>query len=141
MIRDILFLCTGNSARSQMGEAFMKKYAGNQFRVFSAGIEPRTEVFPPVIEVMREVGIDISGQKPKGVEEFLGRVYLVIVVCQNAEKKCPSIFGSARRLFWPFDDPEAATGSKEEVIAVCRNVRDQIDGKIRKWLKEQGISA
>jgi arsenate reductase len=122
-----------------MGEAFMKKYIGNEFRVFSAGIEPKAEVFPPVVEVMREIGIDISDQKPKGVEAFLGKVYLVIVVCHDAEKRCPNIFASARRLFWPFDDPAAATGSKEEVLSVCRNVRDRIEKKIHEWLKEQGI--
>ena len=138
MDRNILFLCTGNSARSQMGEAFLQKGAGDCLKVFSAGLEPKKEVFPPVIEVMKEVGIDISKCKPKGVGLFLGKIRFekVIIVCGDAEKRCPSIFGSAQRLFWPFEDPAAATGSKEEVLAVCRRVRDQISHCVEEFLKE-----
>lgn len=106
-------------------------------------MEPKSEVFPPVIEVMREVGIDISNQKPKGVELYLNKIHfeMVIVVCAVAEEKCPSIFGSSERLFWPFEDPSAAIGSQEEILAVCRKIRDQIDTKICEWLGEQGIPA
>jgi arsenate reductase len=143
MDRNILFLCTGNSARSQMAEALLRKHGGDHFQVFSAGTEPKAEVFPPVAEVMRAIGIDISGQKPKGIEPMLGNIHFerVIVVCGDAEEKCPRIFGPAQRLFWPFDDPAAATGSREDVLAVCRAVRDQIDRRICEWLNEQGISA
>jgi arsenate reductase len=142
MDRNILFLCTGNSARSQMAEALLKKHAGNHFQVYSAGLEPKAQVFPPVALAMREIGIDISGQKPKGVEQFLGRVHFekVIVVCGHAEEKCPIIFGMAPRLFWPFDDPAAATGSEDDILAVCRRVRDQLNRRILEWLGEEGLS-
>lgn len=141
MDRNILFLCTGNSARSQMGEAILKKRAGDHFRVYSAGTEPKDALFPPVVEVMREMGIDLSGHKPKGAENFLGRIHFqaVIIVCSDAEKKCPIIFGPAQRIFWPFEDPAAATGSQTEILAVCRKVRDQIDNRICQWLKAEGI--
>ena len=143
MSHNILFLCTGNSARSQMSEALLRQHAGERFAVFSAGTEPRNEVFPPVIEVMREIGIDISNQKPKGVELYLNKIHfeIVIVVCAAAEEKCPSIFGSYQKLFWPFEDPTAATSPKEEVLDICRRIRDQIDTKICEWLREQGIPA
>lgn len=143
MDRNILFLCTGNAARSQMAEAVLRQHAGEQLEAFSAGIEPKASVFPPVVEVMREIGIDLSSQKPKGIEQYLGRVHFeaVIIVCANAEKKCPTIFGSVRRLFWPFEDPAAATGSPEDILAVCRRVRNQIDRRICEWLNEQGIPA
>jgi arsenate reductase len=141
MDRNILFLCTGNSARSQMAESLLRKRAGNVFRVYSAGTEPKDEVFPPVVKVMEEIGVDISDNKPKGVGQFLGRVYFekVIIVCDDAEKKCPAVFGPAQRLFWPFDDPASALGSEADVLAMCRKTRDQIDSRICEWLKEQGI--
>mgnify|MGYP006281355671 CR=1 FL=1 len=143
MERNILFLCTGNSARSQMGEAFLKKHAGDHFNVHSAGIEPAEQIFPPVIEAMKEIGIDISDQNPKGVEYFLGRKNFekVIIVCSEAEKKCPRIFGFSQRVFWPFEDPSSAAGSEKTVLDVCRKVRDEIDRTICEWLKEQGIGA
>jgi arsenate reductase len=126
-----------------MAEALLRKQAGNRFEVFSAGTEPKAEVFPPVVEVMREIGIDISGAKPKGVEGFLGTVHFekVIVLCGEAEEACPRVFVREQRLFWPFDDPAAVSGSREDVLAVCRRVRDQISDRICEWLKEQGINA
>ena len=140
-MKKILFLCTGNSARSQMGEALLTKYAGHTFRVHSAGTEPKERIFPPVVEAMREIGIDLSDKKPKGIAPLLGRIYFekVIIVCGDAETKCPAIFGPAERLFWPFEDPAAATGSPEEVLAVCRKVRDLMAAHIREWIEEQGI--
>jgi arsenate reductase len=142
MERKILFLCTGNSARSQMGEALLRKYAGHVFEVYSAGTEPGVTVFPPVVEAMKEIGIDISAQKPKGFDKFLGhlRFEKVIIVCSEAEKKCPGIFGPAQRLLWPFDDPAAAAGSPEDILVFTRNIRDQIRDRILKWLEEQGIT-
>ena len=143
MSRNILFLCTGNSARSQMGEALLRKLGADEFEVYSAGTEPKGVVFPPVVEAMREIGIDIAGAKPKGVGDFLGKVHFdkVIIVCDGAEKRCPSIFGAAQRLFWPFDDPAAASGTPEDVLAVCRRVRDQIHDRITAWLEERNVSA
>lgn len=141
MQRRVLFLCTGNTARSQMGEALLRKRAGHVFEVYSAGAEPKDRVFPPVVEVMKEIGIDISDNKPKGIATFLGKMHFekVIVVCADADKKCPQIFGPSQRVFWPFEDPAAIAGSNEKIIAMTRNIRDQIDAKICSWLKEQGI--
>lgn len=140
--RKILFLCTGNSARSQMGEALLRKRAGETFQVFSAGAVPKEEIFPPVVEVMREIGIDLSEVKPKGVEDYLGKVHFekVIIVCAEADKQCPNIFSSAQRVFWPFEDPAGASGSKEEILAFCRKIRDRIDRKICEWLEQEGIA-
>lgn len=141
MDRNILFLCTGNSARSQMAEALLKKHAGNEFQVFSAGTEPQEKIFPPVVQAMKEIGIDISGNKPKRLKTFLGQKHFefVIIVCGNADKQCPSFFGNTRRLFWPFDDPAKAPGTKDDILAACRRIRDQIEEKITLWLKEEKI--
>ncbi len=140
MQQKILVLCTGNSARSQMAEALLQKYSGEKFQVFSAGSEPIDKVFPPVVTVMKEIGIDISAAKPKGMDTYLGHVHFskVIIVCSEADKKCPQIFGTAQRLYWPFDDPAAAQGTEAQILEACRNIRDQIDVKIRQWLKEEG---
>ena len=141
MQQKILVLCTGNSARSQMAEALLKKYAGDEFQVFSAGAEPSDKVFPPVVTVMKEIGIDISAARPKGLDTYLGHEHFskVIFVCSAADKKCPHIFGTAQRLYWPFDDPAAAQGTEAEILEACRNIRDQIDAKIHQWLKEEGV--
>jgi arsenate reductase len=132
MLRKVLFLCTGNSARSQMGETLLRKHAGHIFQVFSAGTDPKQEVFPPVVQVMKEIGIDISGHKPKGIDQLpkQERFGKVIIVCADADKKCPTIFGPDDKIFWHFDDPARARGTPDEVLAVCRQVRDQIDKRI-----------
>jgi arsenate reductase (thioredoxin) len=90
---------------------------------------------------MKEIGIDISRARPKGLEMYLGQVHFskVIIVCSEADKKCPHIFGSAQRLYWPFDDPAAVQGTEEEILEACRNIRDQIDARIRQWLKQEGL--
>jgi arsenate reductase len=126
-----------------MGEALLKQHKASPFHAYSAGTEPNSTVFPPVVEVMREIGIDISENKPKGIDKYLGHLYFekVIIVCSDAEKKCPAIFGPAERLFWPFEDPAAVKGSEDEVLAVSRQVRNQLDKKICEWLNEQGIPA
>jgi arsenate reductase (thioredoxin) len=139
----ILFLCTGNSARSQMGEALLRKHAGDSFEVYSAGIEPKG-MNPYTVRVMQEIGLDLSGQRSKSVSEYLGRVKFgyVITVCGDAEKNCPTIFLTvSNRYFWPFDDPAAAEGSDEEKLAQFRQVRDQIDQRIQAWLAEQEVAA
>jgi arsenate reductase len=135
---NVLFLCTGNTARSQMAEAFLKKYAGDRFEVFSAGYEPK-EINPLTRQVMAEKGLDLSGQYSKGVGEFLGKMNFryLIVVCGNTEKTCPKTFpGVFMRLFWPFDDPAAAQGAEEEKLAKFREVQDLIDRRIQLWLQE-----
>ncbi|MFA4901899.1 MAG: arsenate reductase ArsC [Desulfobaccales bacterium] len=134
----VLFLCTGNTARSQMAEAFLKKYGGDRFEVLSAGYEPK-EINPYTKQVMAEAGIDISHQHAKSVKEFLGKIDIryLIIVCEQAEKTCPKVFpGVLVRLFWPFDDPAAAGGSKEEKLAKFREVRDQIEEQVKSWLSK-----
>lgn len=135
----VLFLCTHNTARSQMAEALLKKYAGNRFEVYSAGFEPR-DIKPLTRKVLEEAGLDLSGQYAKGVKEYLGKINFayIIIVCAKAEKTCPTAFPSIyqQRLFWPFEDPMAFEGTEEEKLAKFREIRDQIDRRIRQWLDE-----
>jgi arsenate reductase len=135
----ILVLCTGNSARSQMAEAFLKKYKGDRFTAASAGTQPNSEVHPLAVRVMNEIGTDISGQRTKDIKEFLGKapVRHILIVCDNANKTCPRIWpGAYSRAFMPFDDPAAATGSEADKLEVFRRVRDEIDEAIQKWIPE-----
>ena len=135
----VLFLCTGNSARSQMGEALLRKLAGDKFEVFSAGFEPQG-INPFTKMVMAEQGIDLAEHYSKSVQEYLGKMTFeyIITVCNKAEKDCPIAFPGVRhRLFWPFEDPAAQSGSDEEKLAKFRQVRDQIESRIRFWLQEQ----
>jgi arsenate reductase len=139
----VLFLCTGNSARSQMAEALLRAEAGDLFEVHSAGTEPK-EVNPLTVKTMAEMGVDVSGQRSKHLKELLGRlpVRILIVVCAEAEKTCPVIWpGAMHRLFWRFDDPAAAEGSEEEKLRVFRSVRDQIHSRIKQWLAEPGTAS
>lgn len=132
----VLFVCSHNSARSQMAEGWLRHLAGDHFDVASAGVEPGT-LNPLAVEVMAEVGIDISGHSAQGIREYLGHwpVYSLIVVCDKAAETCPRIWpGSRERLQWSFDDPSAAQGSREERVAVFRRVRDEIRDKIQDWL-------
>jgi len=122
----VLILCTGNSARSQMAEGLLRNESGEQFEVWSAGTRP-TQVRHEAIEVMREVGIDISGQRSKSVNEFAGQRFdYVITVCDNAKQNCPFFPGKAERLHWSFSDPAEAKGTWDERLAEFRRVRDQI---------------
>lgn len=133
----ILFVCIHNSARSQMAEAFLKKWAGDTFEVESAGLEPG-KLNPVVVEVMKEVGIDISGNKTKSVFDFLkqGKLYrYVITVCDESQsERCPVFPGVSHRLHWGFADPSAFAGPEEERLRKTREVRSQIEAKIKCWL-------
>jgi arsenate reductase len=133
----ILFLCTGNSARSQMAEAFMRKNGGDQFEVFSAGLEPK-EIHPLVIQVMKEKGVSLESQYSKPLTLYLGKVHFsyLITVCDNAEKQCPIFPGMGTRLHWPFEDPAAFQGTPEEKLAKFRSIRDGIETKVKEWLSE-----
>ncbi|MCM8774826.1 MAG: arsenate reductase ArsC [Candidatus Omnitrophica bacterium] len=134
----VLFVCYHNSARSQMAEAFLNKYGGDRFEAETAGIEPGT-LNPIVVEVMKEIGIDISQNKTKSVFEFYkqGKLYnYVVTVCDESQAEvCPTFPGIAKRMHWSFADPSAFTGSREEKIKKTREVRDQIEAKIQDWLK------
>jgi arsenate reductase len=136
----VLFLCTGNSARSQMAEALLTKLADDKFDVFSAGLEPK-DVHPMTIRALDEIGIDWSKARSKTLTEYLGKIHFgyLITVCSRAEEKCPVFPGMGQRLHWPFDDPAAVQGSEEEQLAAFRTVRDQIEVKIMAWLQNQGI--
>ena len=137
----ILFLCTGNSCRSQMAEAFLRRYAGDYFEAYSAGLEPKP-INPLTIQVMDETGFDLSGQTSKGVEVYLGKVLFkyLITVCDEAEKNCPATWpGVNSRMHWSFEDPAKFEGSPEEKLAKFREVRDLIQAKIIAWLAEQNI--
>lgn len=133
----ILVLCTGNSCRSQMAEGFFRHYGGDQVKVYSAGLEPKG-VNPRAIEVMREIGIDISGHTSDHLSKYLQQPFdYVITVCDNAAANCPVFPGAGAKLHWPFDDPAQATGSESEIMACFRNIRDQISDKVRSWLSGQ----
>lgn len=136
----VIFLCTGNSCRSQMAEALLRKYAEPLVEVYSAGLDPRP-IPPETYQVMQEIGVDISWQKPKSIFDFLGKQHFhyVITVCENAESRCPIFPGAVYRLYWPFDDPAKAPGSYEERLRKFREVRDQIQTKILAWLHEKGL--
>jgi arsenate reductase len=138
----VIFLCTGNSARSQMAEAFLRAYADGHFEIYSAGLEPRGYILPEVYTVMKERGLDMDGQTSKSISEYLGRLHFshVITVCGNAEEKCPTILlNMGIHEHWPFDDPDKFVGSDAERLAFTRKVRDRIDQRIKKWLKDQNI--
>jgi len=123
----IFILCTGNSCRSQMAEGFLKSY-NSGLEVYSAGTDPSLNVHPKAIQVMKEVGIDISKNYPKKVDQFLNDYFdYIITVCDNAKETCPVFIGKVgRRLHISFEDPASATGTEEEVLIVFRKVRDEI---------------
>ncbi|MEX2138733.1 MAG: arsenate reductase ArsC [Pirellulales bacterium] len=134
----VLFVCTGNSARSQMAEGLLRHHAGETFDVRSAGTDPKG-VNPLAVETVKEIGVDISQQQSKKVSEVMEQVSIqyAIFVCASADDRCPTLGGfSGQRLYWPFEDPAAATGTKQERLQAFRDVRDQIDARIRAWLAE-----
>jgi len=129
----VLFLCTGNSCRSQMAEGWLRHLAGDRFEVSSAGTQP-AGLNPGAVDAMRELGIDISGHRSKHLNEFLGvRFDHVITVCDRAKETCPIFPGARSLLHWRFDDPAAARGSDEERRKVFQRVRDEIGSRIRNF--------
>lgn len=137
----VLFLCTGNSARSQMAEAFLRRFAPHAFDACSAGLEPKG-MHPLTVRVMEEVGIDMSLHRSKPLSEYMGRLMFsyLITVCGHADANCPAVFpGVGQRLHWEFDDPAALELTDEERLMRFRQVRDLIKYKVLEWLKEQGV--
>ena len=136
----VLFLCSHNSARSQMAEYFLRKYAGEHFEVYSAGLEVST-INPLTIKVMEEKGFDLSTQSPKPLKQWLGKKHfgIMISVCSSAEENCPTAPGLGKRLYWPFEDPSSFEGTNEEKLQKFREVRDLIEQKILSWIKERGL--
>ena len=138
---NVLFLCTGNSARSQLAEGLLRAQAGEHFEVFSAGTEPKGRILPEVQEAMREIGVDISSQWSKSVTEYLGKKIFahVITVCADAEENCPAVFlGMGRHEHWPFDDPAKADDAHR--LDLTRRVRDEMETSLCSWLIEQGVT-
>lgn len=137
----VLFVCTGNSARSQMAEALLGQLGGGRFEAASAGTHPK-EVHPLTVRVLAEVGIDWSAAGSKSVEEFLGRPFdRVVTVCDQARESCPVFPGARATLHWSLEDPAAAPGSEEERLAVFRGVRDEIAERVRALVGAQPTSS
>lgn len=130
----VLILCTGNSARSQMAEGLLRHYGGEDFTVESAGIEP-SFVRPEAIEVMRELGIDISSQRSKSIDEFSGRPFdYVITVCDNANQNCPVFPTATQRIHWSIADPAAVQGNDEARLQAFRAARDELRARLEEFL-------
>ena len=138
MKKSILILCTGNSCRSQMAEGFLRSF-NSSLEVYSAGTKPAPAVHPLAVQVMREEWVDISLNRPKSVDEFLGRPFdYVITVCDGANESCPVFTGKVEhRIHIGFDDPADAEGTKEEQLVVFRRVRDEINQRFRQFYNEQ----
>jgi len=138
MKQRVLFICTHNSARSQMAEGLLRFLAGDCFEAFSAGTEA-TQIRPLAIRAMSELGIDISGQQSKTLDRYLNAPFdMVITVCDTAAEACPIFPGAAQRRHWSFEDPSKATGSEAEQLAVYRHVRDEIRSRIEHELLVEG---
>jgi arsenate reductase len=132
----ILFLCTSNSARSQMAEALARHYAGDWLEAHSAGLEPKG-INPYTVRVMEEIGIHLDGQRSKSVCEYMGTTHFdyLVTVCQHVEENCPTTFlGFGTKMHWALDDPAAFVGSPEDTLAKFRAVREQIGAAVRDWL-------
>lgn len=135
----VLFLCTNNSARSQMAEAFLRSYAGDRFEAYSAGIEPK-DIHPLAKKVMNELGIDISGQHSKALKDYMGKIHFgyLITVCSEADANCPTTFpGMGKRLRWDLEDPAKFKGTDDEKLNKFREIRDQIRKRIMEWVNNQ----
>ncbi|TFG13122.1 arsenate reductase ArsC [Candidatus Thorarchaeota archaeon] len=131
-MRRVLFLCTGNSARSQMAEAILRKLGGENFEVRSAGTDIASEVNPYAIEALREIDAPVGGLHPKKVNRFTNQEFdLVVTVCDNAKQQCPHFPGAKQMLHWSLEDPAAYQGSHFEILTKFRETRDEIESRIR----------
>ena len=136
-MKRILVLCTGNSARSQMGEGLFRHDGRGAYEVESAGTKPG-HVRPEAIAVMKELGIDISGHRSKSVNEFEGQAFdYVVTVCDNARDNCPVFPAGTERIHWSFEDPAAVQGTEEERLAAFRRIRDQIRERVVQFFQER----
>ena len=140
--KGVLFLCTGNSCRSQMAEGFARKILPKNMEIFSAGLEPKS-VHPMAIKVMQEVGIDISHYKSKNISEIpIDKIDLVVTLCGDAAERCPIFPGKVKKIHWALEDPAKAQGSEEEIFQVFGKVRDKIKSYIEneKWFDSLKIN-
>lgn len=134
----VLFLCAHNAARSQMAEALLRHHAGERFEALSAGLEP-TDIHPMTLRVLEEEGIDTRALHAEGLERYMAKVTVqyAIVVCEKTQAHCPRLYPFAQQvLYWPFEDPAAFRGSPAEQMEKFREVRDQIQKRVRGWLSE-----
>ena len=133
----VLVLCTGNSARSQMGEGLFRAEGGEGYEVFSAGTRPSI-VRPEAVEAMKEIGIDISGHRSKSVDEFTGQNFdYVVTVCDNARDNCPVFPAGTERIHWSFEDPAAVEGTASERLAAFRRIRNQIHERVKAFFADR----
>ena len=141
--KKVLFLCTGNSARSQMAEAFLREYANDSYEAHSAGLRPKGSN-PYTIQVMEEIGISLDGQRSKDLKEYLANSSFnyFFTVCNHAEENCPRAFlmSAGRHYHWDFEDPAAFEGSDKEKLQKFREIRDQISAQVKTWLAEQDLA-
>ncbi len=136
MSKQVLVLCTGNSCRSQMAERLFALLSNNQWQGFSAGSSPSGYVHPTAIQVMQELGVDLTDGISEHVDIYRDRSFdLVVTVCDNAVETCPVFPGNTPHVHWPFEDPAEATGTDEQIVNHFREVRDQISGRINKFLR------
>lgn len=133
----VIFVCTGNSARSQMAEGFARRFGRGRVEACRAGVDP-SRLNPYAVKVMQEKGIDISGQRSKAFDEDIARrVDVVVTVCGNADERCPVLPSKVKRLHWPLEDPAKARGTDAEILAKFREIRDQIEGRVRNLVKAE----
>jgi arsenate reductase len=136
MKQKVLFLCTGNSCRSQMAEGWLKKLGGDRFEVYSAGIVAHGKN-PRAIAVMKEAGVDISGQESEALNPaILDELDLLVTVCGNADETCPAVPATCEKQHWPFEDPAKATGTEAEIMAEFARVRDQIRHRVEQFVNQ-----
>jgi arsenate reductase len=137
VVKRVLFLSSANGVRSQMAEAFLRALAGDAFEAYSAGSVPR-DLHPLAVAVMAERGIDIAEQRPKGLQEFMGKAEFeyLITVCDRDEKECPMFPGKGAREYWPLEDPARAEGSRKQRLVKFREARDYIEARVRRFLVE-----
>jgi arsenate reductase len=130
----VLFVCTGNSARSQMAEAILRREGGGDFEVFSAGVSPRG-VHPLTVRALAEIGIDVSGAQSKSTDQFIDQRFdYVVTVCDRARESCPFFPGAHEQMHWGFDDPAEATGTEDQQLAVFRRVMLEIAGRLKTFM-------
>ncbi len=135
----VLVLCTGNSARSQMGEGLFRAEGGDEFEVSSAGTQP-SSIRPEAIAVMKEIGIDISGHRSKSVGEFVGQPFdYVVTVCDNARDTCPVFPAGHERIHWSFEDPAAVEGSEAKRLDAFRRTRDLIHERVKAFYRDHAV--
>jgi arsenate reductase len=133
---NVLFLCTGNSCRSQMAEGWLRTLGGDAFAAQSAGIEAHGKN-PRAIAVMREAGVDISGQESTVVTgSMIAAANVVVTVCGHADEQCPALPPAVKKLHWPLTDPAKATGTEQEIMAAFRATRDEVEARVRRLIAD-----